>query len=64
MNLKGMEMVTMFLSRLPANTFAPALYHALSPHTSGYKHVYTAPRDRCVTKRNIFYPRSSFEYMS
>ena len=54
MNLKGMEMVTMFLSRLPANTFAPALYHALSPHTSGYKHVYAAPRDRCVIKRNIF----------
>ena len=62
MNLKGMEMVTMFLSRLPANTFAPALYHALSPHTSGYKHVYTAPKDRCVTKR-IFLSKC-FEYMS
>ena len=46
MNLKGMESLTMFLSSLPESTFPPALYLALAPHTSGYKHVYTSPRDR------------------
>lgn len=45
-NLKGMETVTMFLSNLPESTFPPALYLALGAHTSGYKHVYTSPRDR------------------
>ena len=45
-NLKGMETMTMFLSNLPESTFPPALYLALGAHTSGYKHVYTSPRDR------------------
>ena len=45
-NLKGMETLTMFLSSLPESTFPPALYIALGPHTDGYKHVYTSPRDR------------------
>ena len=38
--------MTMFLSNLPESTFPPALYLALGAHTSGYKHVYTSPRDR------------------
>ena len=45
-NLKGMETMTMFLSNLPESIFPPALYLALGAHTSGYKHVYTSPRDR------------------